>query len=213
MTWNRPATMSRCSFGIKKPLPQEKPPVGPGPQQYNINNMCTRYGPQKAPSYSLGRKLSRQSDNGIPGPGAYFPFEMKRKFRSTTPGFSLIGRTILPMNSCSPGPASYTLPSVIGTGSGPCIKGRKTLVPEILNENPGPASYGLPDISIYKWKTPKFSMSGRKMDPFSNPAMSDTPAPWAYSQDYKPAKAKSGCSFGRRHSNKCTTLVLPDDKT
>uniref|UniRef100_A0A8C2WUW9 Ciliary microtubule associated protein 1B n=1 Tax=Cyclopterus lumpus TaxID=8103 RepID=A0A8C2WUW9_CYCLU len=150
---------------------------------------------------------------GSPGPkyalpgltGKYSPEHSERVLFHTAPAYTLSGRSKDISNIQTPGPASYSLPQMLGsntvvTSAAPTFSfcGRNTIgtFHEDLKKTPGPAAYNTVDACIYRHKPPQFSMKGRNFPPGET---TKKPGPGAHYPDY---------SFGLRHSEFISPLFV-----
>ncbi|XP_042368759.1 outer dense fiber protein 3-B-like [Plectropomus leopardus] len=182
----------------------------PGPS-YLIPSNVTRVGRDGTPAF-----FSPEPSKGagcLPGPWTRALRE-GGLFRSA-PAFSLSGRCKEFNIIQTPGPASYTLPPVLGsktvaTCTAPTysFSGRSKTggFSEDLKKTPGPAAYKVVDPCIYSKKPPQFSMTGRN---FPTGETTQKPGPGAhYPEQVTFTKAKApSFSFGLRHSDYILPLI------
>nr|XP_054324969.1 outer dense fiber protein 3B isoform X3 [Pongo pygmaeus] len=120
-----------------------------------------------------------------------------------------------PSPASSPGPAAYTVPSllgprVIGKVSAPTysIYGRRAAGSffEDLSKTPGPCAYHVVSPGVYKSRAPQFTILARTSLPQDN---TRKPGPAAYNVDQH--RKPGGWSFGIRHSDYLAPLVTDAD--
>nr|XP_055107862.1 outer dense fiber protein 3B isoform X2 [Symphalangus syndactylus] len=125
------------------------------------------------------------------------------------------GDPLPPSPASSPGPAAYTVPSllgprVIGKVSAPTysIYGRRAAGSffEDLSKTPGPCAYHVVSPGVYKSRAPQFTMLARTPVPQDN---TRKPGPAAYNVDQH--RKPRGWSFGIRHSDYLAPLVTDAD--
>ncbi|KAM3585370.1 uncharacterized protein V6R79_015889 [Siganus canaliculatus] len=208
--------MTKCkapgfSFGIRRS--EASSSLTPGPK-YLIPSNVTRTGVDSAPAFSFHIRPEKRSYQS-PGPGQYSPeHSLKMIFRSA-PAFSLTAREQKKGKSAvkAPGPASYTLPPVLGpqtaaTSAAPSFsiysRGKNGDFSGDLAKSPGPAAYKVVSPCTYKQKPPQYSMTGRNFTPDER---TKKPGPGAhYPENVTATRAKApSFSFGVCHSQ----YVLP----
>ncbi|XP_048862206.1 outer dense fiber protein 3-B isoform X1 [Brienomyrus brachyistius] len=187
----------------------------PGPS-YLIPSHVTRTGQSGTPAYSL---YSRTGDSLLfqtPGPGQYSPEKAGKSAYRSAPAYSLSARSRGFRNDQTPGPAAYMLPSVLGPNtanksSAPnfSLVGRSKYgsFHEDLQKTPGPGTYSVVEPSVYKYKPPQYSMTGRNSLPGD---MTQKPGPAAHRPEQVTMtrnKAPS-FSFGTRHSDFVAPLIV-----
>uniref|UniRef100_A0A3Q3EMU4 Outer dense fiber protein 3-like n=1 Tax=Kryptolebias marmoratus TaxID=37003 RepID=A0A3Q3EMU4_KRYMA len=152
----------------------------------------------------------------LPGlTGQYSPERSQNLIFPSTPAYSLSGRSSDINKNLTPGPATYTLPSLLGpqsviAPSAPCytLSGRsqKGAFHEDMKNTPGPAAYTAADPSISGARSPQYSIAGRHFLPDK---ATDTPGPGAYCPE-QVTKAP-GFSFGLRHSQYILPYIINVD--
>uniref|UniRef100_A0A672GKJ0 Tripartite motif containing 35-30 n=1 Tax=Salarias fasciatus TaxID=181472 RepID=A0A672GKJ0_SALFA len=191
----------------------------PGPA-HSIPSNVTRTGRDGTPAFSLCGRLRDPLIFKGPGPGHYAPEQAEKSVFPAAPAYSLSGRSKERSTSLTPGPAAYSLPPVLGpktvtTTSAPASslghRSKSGSFYEDLKKTPGPATYKVVDPSSYKQKPPQFSMAGRHFAPEEN---IKKPGPGAHYPEqiftFGFSKAPS-FSFGLRHSQYTTPLIMKDD--
>ncbi|XP_039989455.1 outer dense fiber protein 3-B isoform X2 [Xiphias gladius] len=184
----------------------------------------------KAPMFSFGKRHEQASSYCSPGPrylipsnitsagrdGQYSPEHSGKSIFHSAPAYSLSGRSKDITTNQTPGPASYTLPPVLGcktvtTSAAPayslCRRSQSGSFHEDLKKTPGPASYKVVDPCVYSQKPPQYSMTGRNFPPGET---TEKPGPGAhYLEQVAVTRAKApSFSFGLRHSDYITPLIV-----
>ncbi|KAM7414422.1 hypothetical protein PAMA_019306 [Pampus argenteus] len=219
-TYHDPTKKKAPMFSFGTRHDQASSIFSPGPR-YLIPSNITRVGRDGTPAFSL---YSRPKDLGmfqVPGPGQYSPESSGKSVLRSCPAYSLAGRSKEEgANSQVPGPASYTLPSMLGpktvvTSAAPAYslygRSKNGSFHEDLKKTPGPAAYRVVDPCIYRVKPPQFSMTGRNFTPGET---TKKPGPGAHFPELMAltgAKAPS-FSFGLRHSEYTVPLIVNKDE-
>uniref|UniRef100_A0A8C9E552 Ciliary microtubule associated protein 1B n=1 Tax=Phocoena sinus TaxID=42100 RepID=A0A8C9E552_PHOSS len=145
----------------------------------------------------------------------YFPERAGNAAYPSAPRHTIAPNWGLRAESQTPGPGTYTVPSllgprVVGKVSAPTysIYGRSAVgsVCEDLSKTPGPCAYHVVSPGIYKTRAPQFSMLARTSLPQGN---SLNPGPAAYNVDQH--RKPRGWSFGIRHSDYLAPMVIDVD--
>ncbi|XP_036286033.1 outer dense fiber protein 3B [Pipistrellus kuhlii] len=202
------------SFGLR--LPKQLESFGPGPG-YLVPARMTARGPDCSPAYSIHGRQRLAAPSVTPGPGRYFPERAGNAAYPSAPRHTIAPRNWgVQVEHDSPGPAAYTVPSVlgprvIGKVSAPTYSmyGRSVVGSffEDLSKTPGPGTYPVVNPGIYKSRAPQFSMQPRTVPPQDH---SQNPGPAAYNVDQ--SRKAGGWSFGIRHSDyEAQTLAEVDD--
>jgi len=173
----------------------------PGPA-YMFPARMTRQGGDGAPAYSLHGRPKMAKPLATPAPGHYRP----ERRRNSASGYSFGMRTKTFTHDSTPSPSAYTIPSYVGSGarsSAPAysMTGRSKIgsFHEDLRRTPGPGSYKTIIPSVYKYKSPTYSMNGRNYLP--NDA-TKKPGPGTYTPEKVVVNRDIApkFSFGVRHS-------------
>uniref|UniRef100_A0A8C6CXR5 Ciliary microtubule associated protein 1B n=1 Tax=Moschus moschiferus TaxID=68415 RepID=A0A8C6CXR5_MOSMO len=141
-----------------------------------------------------------------PSTGRYFPERAGNAAYPSAPRHTIAPRNWgLRLESQTPGPGTYTMPSllgprVVGKVSAPTysIYGRSAVGSfcEDLSKTPGPCAYHAVNPGVYKPRAPQFSMLARTSFPQGNTL---NPGPAAYNVDQH--RKPRGWTFGIRHSD------------
>jgi len=178
----------------------------PGPIHFVRPNI-TRNGVDGTPQYSLYGRHRTIKRFQTPGPGTYSPESVSASYKAA-PSYSLAARTKGQKGQSSPGAAAYVLPVQIGNNvktkaSAPAysMTSRHGIggFSEDLKKTPGPGTYRPIDPSVYRYRQPSYSMTGRNLQPGDS---TKKPGPGAHSPEkvsgHKPMPPRF--SFGVRHS-------------
>ncbi|KAG8229412.1 hypothetical protein J437_LFUL000933 [Ladona fulva] len=196
------------SLGIRTALPKKF--SGPGPI-YSIESGTTRSGSKKKLlGYTIAERLPDLRPFATPGPGTYSPEKSKICKGLTPPAFSIGYRLSTSEKKSIPGPNAYDLPSTIGNK----VPNKESAVaysiaPRIKDstrfQGPGPAAYGLWDMYTSKKRPPRYTIGQRIKPPQSR---FPTPGPNEYYPPTKDIKKTRGISFGIKHSEYITLLIV-----
>ncbi|XP_031794093.1 outer dense fiber protein 3B [Sarcophilus harrisii] len=147
-----------------------------------------------------------------PSTGRYFPERATNVAYPKPPGHSMAGRTKDLQEAETPGPAAYSVPSLLGCrlihkASAPTysICGRTSVGSfcQDLSKTPGPCAYQEVNPGVYKTKAPQFTMQPRTSIPQD---ITRKPGPAAYyPQQFRQTP---GPSFGIRHSEYQAPLIM-----
>lgn len=201
-------------FGIRHG--KFKDDCSPGPCYYP-SPKYSRNGPDGTPHYSL---YSRQKDAQMfraPGPGAYSPEQAGQSTHYKHPSYIFGIRHRHRRTDNTPAPNNYSLPHMIGKTAqsskvqAPCysLTGRSQVGAfcEDLAKTPGPGTYNTTEPSIYKDKSPHYSMTSRNVMPGDT---TQKPGPGAHSPEnviMHKRKAPEH-SFGIRHTQYMAPLII-----
>ncbi|XP_054774984.1 ciliary microtubule associated protein 1A-like [Lytechinus pictus] len=186
----------------------------PGPC-HNYPSKVTRRGNDGTPHYSLYDRPKDITTFKTPGPGAYSPEKAGVSSHFHAPAYSLRSRTKGVKCDKSPAPNSYTLPKILGgyscvKPSGPrySLRDRPKVgsFAEDLQKTPGPGSHDVVEPSLYKHKSPSYSMIGRNQMPSDS---TRKPGPGAHSPEKVTVNKRMApkFSFGVLHSEYTTPLI------
>ncbi|XP_041452690.1 LOW QUALITY PROTEIN: outer dense fiber protein 3-like [Lytechinus variegatus] len=200
------------SFGIRHK--RYTTDCSPGPC-HNYPSKVTRRGNDGTPHYSLYCRPKEITTFRTPGPGAYSPEKAGPSAHFKAAAYSLRPRTKGVKCDKSPAPNCYILPLILGgyscvKPSGPrySLRSRPNVgsFAEDMAKTPGPGSHSIVDPSIYKHKSPSYSMIGRNQMPCDS---TRKPGPGAHSPEKVTVTKKSApkSSFGIRHSEYITPLI------
>ncbi|VDI19780.1 ciliary microtubule associated protein 1B-like isoform X2 [Mytilus galloprovincialis] len=193
-----------------------KDDCSPGPCYYP-NPKVYRDGNDGTPQYSL---YSRQRDATmfkVPGPGAYSPEGVGQTAHFRHPQYSFGTRHRHRRTDNNPAPNNYTLTPMLGktVTSGQkqapifSMKARSTIgsFHEDLAKAPGAGTYNVTEPSIYKDKSPLYSMTSRNVMPGDT---TKKPGPGAHSPEnvYITKQKAPAPSFGIRHSQYLAPLIV-----
>ncbi|XP_071134218.1 ciliary microtubule associated protein 1B-like isoform X2 [Mytilus edulis] len=193
-----------------------KDDCSPGPCYYP-NPKVYRDGNDGTPQYSL---YSRQKDATmfkVPGPGAYSPEGVGQTAHFRHPQYSFGTRHRHRRTDNNPAPNNYTLTPMLGktVTSGQkqapifSMKARSTIgsFHEDLAKAPGAGTYNTTEPSIYKDKSPLYSMTSRNVMPGDT---TKKPGPGAHSPEnvYITKQKAPAPSFGIRHSQYLAPLIV-----
>ena len=161
-------------YGITgRPKTSKREADGPGPTAYHPNCNYTKPRPKSA-KIGKSKRMSKVVDN-TPGPGQY---ERKPKLDKRGGKIGSAKRPSSAIKSEGPGPASYLLPSYIGTKPGKTIGGKRQ--EKSADNLPGPGAYhkvGLPS-------GPAYSIAGKGGKDFDMIENSKKPGPNTYYPSY-----------------------------
>ncbi|XP_070227473.1 ciliary microtubule associated protein 1B isoform X1 [Bos mutus] len=201
------------TFGAR--LPAQQTSCGPGPGHLVPARMTVR-GLDSAPAYSIFGRPRHAAPFLTPGPGRYFPERAGNAAYPSAPRHTIAPRNWgLRLESQTPGPGTYTMPSllgprVVGKVSAPnySIYGRSAVGSfcEDLSKTPGPCAYHAVNPGVYKPRAPQFSMLPRTSFPQGNTL---NPGPAAYNVDQH--RKPRGWTFGIRHSDYLAPMMTEAD--
>ncbi|XP_052088817.1 outer dense fiber protein 3-B-like [Mytilus californianus] len=195
-----------------------KDDCSPGPCYYP-NPKVYRDGNDGTPQYSL---YSRQRDATmfkVPGPGAYSPEGVGQTAHFRHPQYSFGTRHRHRRTDNNPAPNNYTLTPMLGktVTSGQkqapifSMKARSTIgsFHEDLAKAPGAGTYNTTEPSIYKDKSPLYSMTSRNVMPGDT---TKKPGPGAHSPEnvWMHKVKQPAPSFGIRHSQYLAPLIIAE---
>ncbi|XP_063404953.1 ciliary microtubule associated protein 1A-like isoform X2 [Mytilus trossulus] len=195
-----------------------KDDCSPGPCYYP-NPKVYRDGNDGTPQYSL---YSRQRDPTmfkVPGPGAYSPEGVGQTAHFRHPQYSFGTRHRHRRTDNNPAPNNYTLTPMLGktVTSGQkqapifSMKARSTIgsFHEDLAKAPGAGTYNTTEPSIYKDKSPLYSMTSRNVMPGDT---TKKPGPGAHSPEnvWMHKVKQPAPSFGIRHSQYLAPLIIAE---
>ena len=164
---------------------------GPGPCAYNPDKNYTKPRPKSA-KIGKAKRMSKNIDN-TPGPGQY---QNKHKYDKRGGKIGSATRPSTGVRSDGPGPASYSLPSTIGTKPGTSIAGKRREMSTHIS-TPGPGAYKKTDLG----KGPAYSIQGRGGKDYDMIEKSKKPGPNSYYPKYDQVLPKShGKSMGVKGS-------------
>ncbi|XP_025138367.2 outer dense fiber protein 3B isoform X1 [Bubalus bubalis] len=213
------------TFGAR--LPAQQTSCGPGPGHLVPARMTVR-GLDSAPAYSIFGRPRHAAPFLTPGPGRYFPERAGNAAYPSAPRHTIAPRNWgLRLESQTPGPGTYTMPSllgprVVGKVSAPnySIYGRSAVGSfcEDLSKTPGPCAYHAVNPGVYKPRAPQFSMLPRTSFPQGNTL---NPGPAAYNVDQvvcsfrvkgrRRHRKPRGWTFGVRHSDYLAPMMTEAD--
>ncbi|XP_070646787.1 ciliary microtubule associated protein 1B isoform X1 [Bos indicus] len=213
------------TFGAR--LPAQQTSCGPGPGHLVPARMTVR-GLDSAPAYSIFGRPRHAAPFLTPGPGRYFPDRAGNAAYPSAPRHTIAPRNWgLRLESQTPGPGTYTMPSllgprVVGKVSAPnySIYGRSAVGSfcEDLSKTPGPCAYHAVNPGVYKPRAPQFSMLPRTSFPQGNTL---NPGPAAYNVDQvvcsfrvkgrRRHRKPRGWTFGIRHSDYLAPMMTEAD--
>ncbi|CAI9165698.1 unnamed protein product [Rangifer tarandus platyrhynchus] len=201
------------TFGAR--LPTQQTSCGPGPGHLVPARMTVR-GLDSAPAYSIFGRPRHAAPFLTPGPGRYFPERAGNAAYPSAPRHTIAPRNWgLRLESQTPGPGTYTMPSllgprVVGKVSAPTysIYGRSAVGSfcEDLSKTPGPCAYHVVNPGVYKPRAPQFSMLARTSLSQGN---TQNPGPAAYNVDQH--RKPCGWTFGIRHSDYLAPMMTNAD--
>ncbi|XP_020737623.2 ciliary microtubule associated protein 1B isoform X4 [Odocoileus virginianus] len=201
------------TFGAR--LPTQQTSCGPGPGHLVPARMTVR-GLDSAPAYSIFGRPRHAAPFLTPGPGRYFPERAGNAAYPSAPRHTIAPRNWgLRLESQTPGPGTYTMPSllgprVVGKASAPTysIYGRSAVGSfcEDLSKTPGPCAYHVVNPGVYKPRAPQFSMLARTSLSQGN---TQNPGPAAYNVDQH--RKPRGWTFGIRHSDYLAPMMTNAD--
>lgn len=152
--YNMKSTLGGPKYGIAgRPKTSKRQGDGPGPSAYYPNDYQTKTRPKSA-KIGTSKRMQKVIDN-TPGPGQY---ERKPKYDKRGGKIGSSKRPSTAIKSEGPGPASYLLPSYIGTKPGKTMGGKRR--EKSCDDVPGPGAYhkiGIPD-------GPAYSIAGKLGD-------------------------------------------------
>eukprot|EP00118_Oscarella_pearsei_P002451 m.10614 g.10614 ORF g.10614 m.10614 type:complete len:256 (+) comp22489_c0_seq1:47-814(+) len=181
---------------------------GPGPGAYSLPANIVRFGKDGYPSYSLYGRPKDLKAFQTPGPAVYQRGNFLPGHVPKAPSYSLGGRTRLLASQKTPAPNAYNIPTFLGPRghnkeSSPAysIIGRSKTgsFHEDFKKTPGPGTYQVVDTSLFKVRSPVYSIAGRNMLPGDATVK---PGPGRYSPEKVHGTSRSApkFSFGVRHS-------------
>ncbi|XP_061752169.1 protein tyrosine phosphatase domain-containing protein 1 isoform X3 [Nerophis ophidion] len=210
-----PSYSFRASYDITK---QD---ISPGPKHLIPSNI-TKNGRDGARAFSFGSRPKDLARFQVPAPNRYHLENADKYTYNSSPSYTLSGRwkEVILSNQTTPGPASNSLPPVIGPktvniAAAPAhsLYGRSKNGNffEDYTKTPGPAAYEAVDPKIYLRKSPQYSMPGRKFAPINATA---TPAPGVYCPEkVTTVHSKAPAfTFGLRHSQYTICPIMDVDK-
>lgn len=208
------AKMPAYPFGVRHG--KFKDDCSPGPC-YQLNSKIYRDGADGTPHYSLYGRPDAIANFKPPGPGAYSPEKAGPSSFKHHPQYSFGTRHRHRKTDNTPAANSYTLPHMLGQTKqsgkrqAPCysLTGRSKTgsFHEDLQKTPGPGTYNTTTPSIYKDKSPLYSMTSRNPMPGDG---TQKPGPGAHSPEKKWShkQERPHYSFGIRHSEYLAPLIV-----
>ncbi|NXQ57555.1 ODF3A protein, partial [Anthoscopus minutus] len=184
----------------------------PGPRYY-IDPSITKTGKHIAPSAQVTSRPKTKIEV-TPGPSDYTTDRANKHIYHTAQANSLKSRPKDVRGFQTPGPATYTLPRILGpntayTRAEPCysMKGKSQYQSAFqdLAKTPGPAAFNGVDPDVYKYRAPKYTMGIKP----KIPGKGGIPGPADYSLGkLSLTKARDPAfTFGLRHSLYKASLI------
>uniref|UniRef100_A0A8C0V039 Outer dense fiber protein 3-like n=1 Tax=Cyanistes caeruleus TaxID=156563 RepID=A0A8C0V039_CYACU len=140
----------------------------PGPRYY-IHPSITKTGKHEAPSAQMTSRPKTKIEV-TPGPSDYTTDPANKHIYQTAQANSLKSRPKDIKGFQTPGPATYTLPRILGphtayTRAEPCysLKGKSQYQSAFQDfaRTPGPAAFNRVELDVYKTRAPKYTMGLR----------------------------------------------------
>ncbi|KAM6392647.1 ciliary microtubule associated protein 1A [Pluvialis apricaria] len=195
-----------------------KPPLAdtcsPGPRYY-VQPSVTRNGKHVAPAHHIGG-LPKIKTEVTPGPSDYSVDKANKHRYKCAPEQSMAFRHKAVKTDQAPGPATYTLPRLLGpntayTRASPCYsmtgKNKASGFAEDLSKTPGPAAFPKVELDVYKTRAPTYVM-GTKATPGGDRTAKPGPADYCLGKVTLIKPQAPAPTFGIRHSA-YTTPLLP----